>query len=215
MKICIISSGRCGSSSLFNCIDEHLPKFYYSSNEPFHKLKTLDEVNDVFLELNKKENVFIKTLIGQGSERFTIIDGELVNVDMIENVEFNDWLYNTFDKIILIDRRDDKLQLESMAYHAYLNNNFVWHRKKFYEIKKIPQTLLEFTQKNLLNIKNMMNYFGSKYQFKIYYYEDIFIYKNMEIINEIFDYLEIPPDKGVIEKYILSEKYKVRLNKMI
>jgi hypothetical protein len=37
----------------------------------------------------------------------------------------------------------------------------------------------------------------------------------MEIINEIFDYLEIPPDKGVIETFILSEKYKVRLNKMI
>jgi hypothetical protein len=213
MKICIIASGRCGSTSLFHCIDRHLPKFYYSAYEPFHKLKKIDDVHDIFLELNKKEGVFIKTLIGQGTERFNIKDGELINVDNVGNVEFNDWVYNTFDKIILLDRREEKLQLESMAYHAYLNEDLGWHRKKFYEIRMIPKTLLKSTKKNLLNTKNMLNDFGLKYGFKIYYYEDIFIDKNMAIINEIFDYLGIKPDKETIETYIVSEEYKVRLDK--
>ena len=35
----------------------------------------------------------------------------------------------------------------------------------------------------------------------------------MNIINEIFDYIGIAPNKEVIETYILSEEFKVRLDK--
>lgn len=208
-----MATGRCGSGSLFNCIDKHLPKFYYSMNEPFHKLNKMIDVNGIFLELNKKKNVFIKTLIGQGTERFTIKDGELIQTDINEKIEFNNWFYNTFDKIILLDRREERLQIESMAYHDYLNNDLVWSKKKYYEINKIPPTLLEHTKKTLEYTKNDLKNFGLKHNIKTYYYEDIFIDKNMDIINEIFDYIGIVPNKEVIETYILSEEFKVRLDK--
>ncbi len=208
-----MATGRCGSGSLFNCIDKHLPKFYYSMNEPFHKLNKMIDVNGIFLELNKKKNVFIKTLIGQGTERFTIKDSELIQTDINEKIEFNNWFYNTFDKIILLDRREERLQIESMAYHDYLNNDLVWSKKKYYEINKIPPTLLEHTKKTLEYTKNDLKNFGLKHNIKTYYYEDIFIDKNMDIINEIFDYIGIVPNKEVIETYILSEEFKVRLDK--
>jgi len=213
MKICIMATGRCGSGSLFNCIDKHLPKFYYSMNEPFHKLNKMIGVNGIFLELNKKKNVLIKTLIGQGTERFTIKDGELIQTDINEKLEFNNWFYNTFDKIILLDRREERLQIESMAYHDYLNNDLVWNKKKYYEINKIPPTLLEHTKKTLEYTKNDLKNFGLKHNIKTYYYEDIFIDKNINIINEIFDYIGIVPNKEVIETYIISEEFKVRLDK--
>jgi hypothetical protein len=213
MKICILATGRCGSTSLFHCIDKHLPKFYYSAYEPFHKLKKIIDINDFFLELNKKENVFIKTLIGQGSERFNINNGEPIYTDIVENIEFNSWIYNTFDKIILLDRREELLQIESIAYHTFLNNDLIWHRKKYYDVNKIPSATLKYTQEALLDNKNMLKDFGLKYQFKTYYYEDIFVDKNMKIINEIFNYLTIQPNKEMIETYILSDEYKVRLDK--
>ena len=115
MKICILASGRCGSSSLFECIDKHLPKFYYSISEPFHRLQKIKDLEEFFLNMGKEENVFIKTLLGQEFEN------SIVNID---------WFYNTFNKIILLDRRDQKLQAESMAYHLHLNDDLVWHKKK-------------------------------------------------------------------------------------
>ena len=121
--------------------------------------------------------------------------------------------YDDIDKIILLDRREERLQIESMAYHDYLNNDLVWNKKKYYEINKIPPTLLEHTKKTLEYTKNDLKNFGLKHNIKTYYYEDIFIDKNMNIINEIFDYIGIAPNKEVIETYILSEEFKVRLDK--
>lgn len=213
MKICILASGRCGSTSLFNCIDKHLPKYYYSIYEPFHRLKETSELDDFFLDMSKKENVFIKTLIGQGSERFGIDNDEAVYDGIVNIGKFIDWVYNTFNKIILLDRRDQKLQVESMAYHLHLNDDLSWHKKKYYEINKISPALLKQAEKALEHTKKNLAFFGLDHKIKTYYYEDIFVDKNMDIINEIFDYIGIEPNKEMIETYILSEEYKVRLDK--
>ena len=213
MKICIFASGRCGSTSLFHCIDKHLPKFYYSMYEPFHRLKKTSELDEFFLDLTKKENVFIKTLVGQGSERFDINNGEAIYNGIIDIEKLNNWVYNTFDKIILLDRRQEDLQLESMAYHLHLNDDLAWHKKKYYEINKISPILLEYAKKTLENTKKNLVSFGLEHKIKTYYYEDIFVDKNMNVINEIFDYIGIKPNKEMIETYILSEEFKVRLDK--
>ena len=206
-----MASGRCGSSSLFECIDKHLPKFYYSISEPFHKSNDISELDGFFLNMSKKENVFIKTLIGQGSERFYIDDGKII-YDVINDIEkLNNWIYSTFDKIILLDRKEQKLQLESMAFHLYLDDDRSWHKKKYYELNKIPSSLLKYTEKTLESTKNRLVNFALKHQIKMYYYEDIFVDKNMDVIGEIFDYIGVAPNKEMIETYILSEKYKIRL----
>ena len=123
------------------------------------------------------------------------------------------FIYNTFDKIILLDRRQEDLQLESMAYHLHLNDDLAWHEKKYYEINKISPILLEYAKKTLENTKKNLVIFGLEHKIKTYYYEDIFVDKNMNVINEIFDYIGIKPNKEMIETYILSEEFKVRLDK--
>lgn len=213
MKICILASGRCGSTSLFECIDKHLPKFYYSIYEPFHRLKETSELDSFFLDMSKKENVIIKTLMVQGTERFGIDDGKALHGGIVDIEKFNDWVYNTFDKIILLDRREQKLQVESMAYHLHLNDDLSWHKKKYYNINKISPSLLKYATKTLEHTKNKLVNFGIDYKIKIYYYEDIFVDKNMDVINEIFDYIGVKPNKEMIETYIFSEEYKVRLDK--
>jgi len=213
MKICILASGRCGSTSLFECIDKHLPKFYYSVYEPFHRLQERSDLDGFLLNMIKKENVFIKTLVGQGSERFGIDNGKAVYNGIVDIKKFIDWVYNTFNKIILLDRRDQKLQVESMAYHLHLNNDLGWHEKKYYEINKISPALLKQAEKTLEHTKKNLAIFGVEHKIKTYYYEDIFVDKNMDIINEIFNYIELVPNKEVIDTYIFSEEYKVRLDK--
>jgi hypothetical protein len=37
MKICIISTGRAGSTSLYHLIKKHLPIDYYTITEPWNK----------------------------------------------------------------------------------------------------------------------------------------------------------------------------------
>jgi len=213
MKICILTSGRCGSSSLFNCIDKHLPKFYHSISEPLHKLKDKSELNEFFLYVSKKDNIFIKAIVGQGSERFSVFEDKIMYGGTNHTEKINSWIYDTFDKIILLDRREKKLQIESMAYHLHLDKDSDWHKKKYYEINKISPSLLKYTENTLEHTKNNLAMFGLNYKIKTYYYEDIFIDKNMNVINEIFDYIGIKPNKEMIETYILSEEFKVRLDK--
>lgn len=112
MKICIITTGRAGSTSLYNLIEKHLPLNYYCRPEPFYGTsKHVDQK----LVIESEENVLIKTLIGQTQKNFNLEDMDV-------------WLFKNFDKIILLDRLDKQLQVESFSYHSYNKGN--WHEKK-------------------------------------------------------------------------------------
>ena len=148
----------------------------------------------------KNDNVFIKTLVGQLPEN--------------ENIKsFENWLFTFFNRIILLDRLDDTLQVESMTWHGSFNRGKSWHEKEFYDLDKISKDTID-EQKIILNDrKSIINDYSTIYKKKIYYYEDIFIYHNMNEINEIFDFLGLKLNEKYLVEYVISKEKKVRINK--
>lgn len=202
MKICLISTGRAGSTSLYQLIKSHLPNDYYTVVEPWNKgWKRNEELTGTELGMIlKNDNVFIKTIVDQLPEN--------------ENIKsFENWLFTFFDKIILLDRLDDTLQVESMTWHGSFNRGKSWHEKEFYDLAKIPKDTID-EQKIILNDrKSIINDYSTIYKKKIYYYEDIFIYHNMNEINEIFDFLGLKLNEKYLFEYVISKEKKVRINK--
>ena len=70
-----------------------------------------------------------------------------------------------------------------------------------------------------LNIENRIQIFESaanfliKYSksFPMFYYEDIFVEKNRDVINSLFEYINIEPIETFIQQHIISEDRKVRI----
>jgi hypothetical protein len=200
VKICILSVGRCGSTSLYNLIRRHLKSEYYFIAEPFNF--SFNRINDIeenqFDVISKKDNVLIKTLIGQ------IPNG-------INEEFYYDWIFTFFDKVIILDRLDIKLQSESFSYLIHKKSK-IWHRKQFYDLSTVPIELINEWEKRLKNFKEIINNLSVKHNKKVYSYEDIFIHNNMNIINEIFDYLEIKMVDKLVDFFLLSDEHKVRMN---
>jgi hypothetical protein len=200
MKICILSIGRCGSTSLYTAIVKHLTKHYYCIGEPFNdKINRIIKIDENQFDLiSKKENVLIKTILTHKPNE-------------MDYDTFNDWLFTFFDKIILLDRLDRKSQAESFSFLVHTENK-EWHKKQFYDMSLVPKDFIDEWDDRLSILKNKLGELSLKYNKKIYFYEDIFVNKNIEVINEIFNYLEIKMDENIINEFIISENRKVRLN---
>lgn len=200
MKICILSTGRSGSTSLYDAIKKHLNEDYYCISEPFNLIhnRMIKIEENQFDIISKKDNVLVKTIINQIPED--------KNEDLI-----NDWVFTFFDKVILLDRLDKESQVESFSFLMYTKNK-QWHKKQFYDMSLVPKEFIEEWDSRLVIIKNKLGELSLKHNKKIYNYEDIFVNKNMDVINEIFNYLKIKMDKNIINKFIVSEDCKVRLN---
>ncbi len=201
MKICILSTGRAGSTSLYNLLEKHLPSNYYCCLEPFNPGmdKHVDVNVNQKLVIESEENVLIKTLIGHTQE----------------NIELEDmyvWLFKNFDKIILLDRKDKQLQVESFSYQSYKNNGS-WHEKKRYRMEMVPKDIIDTNIKRLEYSTNKINELSKKYKKKIYYYEDIFLDNNIETINEIFNLINEKPNEELLNLWVLSDEKRVRLRK--
>ncbi len=200
MKICILSTGRAGSTSLYNLLEKHLPSNYYCCLEPFNPGmdKHVDVNINQKLVIESEENVLIKTLIGHTQEN-------------IELEDMHVWLFNNFDKMILLDRLDKQLQLESFSYQSYNKGN--WHEKKRYRMEMVPKDIIDTNIKRLEYSTNKINELSKKYKKKIYYYEDIFLDNNIETINEIFNLINEKPNEELLNLWVLSDEKRVRLRK--
>jgi hypothetical protein len=198
MKICILSTGRAGSTSLYNLLEKHLPSNYYCCLEPFNPGmdKHVDVNVNQKLVIESEENVLIKTLIGHTQEN-------------IELEDMHVWLFNNFDKMILLDRLDKQLQLESFSYQSYNKGN--WHEKKRYRMEMVPKDIIDTNIKRLEHSTNKINELSKRYNKKIYYYEDIFLDNNIETINEIFNLINETPNKELLNFWVISDKKRVRV----
>ncbi len=201
MKICILSTGRAGSTSLYNLLEKHLPSNYYCCLEPFNPGmdKHVDVNINQKLVIESEENVLIKTLIGHTQEN-------------IELEDMHVWLFKNIDKIILLDRKDKQLQVESFSYQSYKNNGS-WHEKKRYRMEMVPKDIIDTNIKRLEYSTNKINELSKKYKKKIYYYEDIFLDNNIETINEIFNLINEKPNEELLNLWVLSDEKRVRLRK--
>jgi hypothetical protein len=200
MKICILSTGRAGSTSLYNLLEKHLPSNYYCCLEPFNPgMDKHVNVNvNQKLVIESEENVLIKTLIGQTQKNIDLDDMHV-------------WLFENFDKIILLDRLDKQLQVESFSYQSYKNKGS-WHEKKRYQMEMVPKDIIDTNIKRLEYSTNKINELSKRYNKKIYYYEDIFLDNNIETISEIFNLINETPNEELINFWVISDKKKVRLS---
>jgi hypothetical protein len=192
MKICIISSiGRSGTTSLFDMMSLCLPRYYTCLNEPFFRHQRGQEMN--LIENNP--NVLVK---------------ELLNHTVNNGVFPYDWMYQTFDKIIVMERRNKWEQAESHAAHSYIGNNLkTWHNRKEYDLTNIPT---EYIKALADQSEDLMQY----HKGNIYYYEDVFMEHNLDLLMEIMNYVgitEVP--KKVLNDYFYSPQKKVRIIKTL
>ncbi len=197
MKICILSTGRSGSTSLYRALSKHLPTNYYCVLEPFNT-NANNSVNDQKSIIESKENVLIKTLI------------EHTQTD-VHIEEMHTWIFDHFDEVILLDRLDKQLQVESFSYQEY-RNDLRWHDKKRYRMELVPKEIIETNVKRLEKSTNKINELSQKYDKKIYYYEDVFLDNNMETINEIFNIIKQTPNQELLNSWVISDEKRVRLS---
>ena len=199
MRICIMSTGRCGSTSLYSLIGNHLPKDYYKEVEPFNPgiKRQQGFIADQKSVIESENNVLIKTLIGHTQ-------------DGIDVEDMYTWIFNFFDIVIILDRRDKRLQVESFSYQTY-KNDMRWHEKRRYEMRLVSEDILNHNTERLESTTKKLEELSAKYGKKIYYYEDIFIDNNMELINEIFDTIGQKPIHKFLDYWVISDEKRVRL----
>jgi hypothetical protein len=195
MKICILATGRCGSTSLYSCIKEHLNVEYTFLEEPFDRYKTTKK--GLTIDFNTP-NVLIKTLIGQiPNEK----DGMMVY----------EWIFQTFDKVILLDRKNKIEQVESFAFHTTNNIKDRHNRKRVYYFNSISDEVMDKWELDINIASEFLTTLSKENNKKIYYYEDLFVNKDQLIIDEIFKYLNLTPIKESIDRWIISDNKKVRI----
>jgi len=153
MRILIISLPRTGSSTLTN--KYRLNYNLKAIEEPF------SEPNDgkYSIEDISKNNLIVKTIIGQ--------------IPKNENNEIIFW-YNqslTFDKVILLSRKDLKACIESTSYLYYnairgfeYNESYEWHLTPNHEV----------ISKYIYKCESDLNKLSKLLNIDIIYYEDIY-----------------------------------------
>ena len=214
MRIAIVCNGRCGSTSLFQYINNCLliqHKKYNTFFEPFN-FKNKSIISDKHFKIDEivnKKNVLLKTFI----------DIEYYPYESFENSnDYWDWFYSFFDKIIILERKNKRLQSESFVYHIKLSKNRTvapgWFIPKYYDLTEDDESdVIELTK--YLESQSLVLQSISERGYPLFYYEDIFVDKNQEIINRLNEYCEIEYNQSCIDKWINSPYNKIRLDKKI
>lgn len=199
MKICIYAQGRSGSTSLYKLISNHFGDEYIKYDEPFNifsnKKLGLDDIH--ITDILSNTNIIIKTL------HYNTING-------LNEKEMPDFLFKHFDKIIFLIREDTISQSESYLYRTN-SNAYNWHTPEKYDLSIISEKELIEKNKEYINSNNFLISYCNEIEFPIYTYEDIFVKKNINSINQIFDYLGISLEHDLYSEWVLNPLKKERL----
>lgn len=213
MKIAIVCNGRSGSTSLtyfINCVSLSQNKKFSLFFEPFNyrnidkdiKLKTIDEIVN-------KNNVLLKTFIDNDNYPYQSFN----NMD-----EYWIWFFSYFDKIIVLERKDKRKQAESLVYHIKISQNRTitphWHTQKYYDLDETDENdiikLTKYLETEAFRLKEI-----SLKGYPIFTYEDLFVKKDINIINNLLNYLELEYNQKCVDDWINSPYKKVRLPQKI
>lgn len=213
MRIAIVCNGRSGSTSLFNLINCQLinsKKKYVTLFEPFNfnnidkdkKYKKIDFLLD-------KPNILMKTFIDEDNYPYESFD----NME-----EYWKWFYSFFDKVIVLERKNKRLQAESLVYHLKISENRTtspnWHKPKYYELNESDEETIEGITKHLESESRFLKSISNK-GYPLFYYEDIFVDRNNEVIKTLNEYCELGYCQKCIDEWVNSPYKKVRLDKKI
>jgi hypothetical protein len=181
---------RCGSTSILRYFKKIKPEFEII-NQPWSKaISELENRKQLkYSDIIKKNNIFVKSTINVIFElKFSILN-----------------IKNDFDKIIILDRKDTKEQLESYAW-AEKHKSFL-ESSKYLMDYNLDSNTYEICNNILLREKTKIEFLKKELNAKLFYYEDLY-YGNFD---KLFSYLEI----DYLEEYykmFLDIKNRYRLN---
>jgi hypothetical protein len=207
-KIAILARPRSGSTSLFRMIESQIGdegfKCFYEPYNPNNYVRYYREGFD-FDSLDpilKYDKLFIKTLFGCSQYPVKSVGKE--------ESGFNDWMSGFFNKVIVLDRRNKRLQAESLLVNLASGKD--WQTPKIYEIDKIEKERIEKEIDSFTYFSNNLKNLAEKEDWPMFYYEDLFVDHNFSEIERMFNYLELKIDDNKIQDFIISDKRKVRID---
>jgi hypothetical protein len=124
--------------------------------------------------------------------------------------EFINWMDRFFERVIVLDRRNKRLQAESLLVN--IDSKTGWDIPKVYEVDKIDARRIEKETNAFRHFSEKMKLIVEEKSWPIFYYEDLYVDHNMKEIKRMFDYLEIAMDDKKIYDFIISDKRKVRID---
>jgi hypothetical protein len=198
MKILLICFPRTGSTSIIEYYKYSNPTIKTFS-EPFNKNGR--EGYFAYNHVIQYENIFVKHIYRQMPPDLDVSHFDLYNK-----------FYEDFDKIVFLDRKDIKEQLESLSYSLTTN---IWHTSYVYNNTK-HNTFIDEELENMLFWKEHFHTLAKEKNAKVFYYEDIYFSKeNMQNF-----LLEIGSeyDASFYKKYLdSSNKYRIynKINSII
>jgi hypothetical protein len=206
MRIAILTSERTGSTTLFHLIRDHLKSIEYVCHcEPFnqflHKKLNRNGYETKFYE--DKNNVFIKTFISEIHRPNDFIG---------DDESYWDWFFKYFEKIIILDRKDKTLQSESFTYHAIKGKPNDWHKRQYYDFDGIEEGHVEY-RKNIFVEESKKLHEISDRGYPVVYFEDIYVNRDKTALKDILHYIGVDLNDTLYRRYILSDSFRVRLNK--
>jgi hypothetical protein len=207
-KIAILARPRTGSTSLYRMLESQLyPEGFKCFYEPYNPRNYVDYYRqgfdfDYIDPLLKFDKILIKTLFGCSQH-------PVKSLGLAEK-EFINWMDGFFEKVIVLDRRNKRLQAESLLVN--IDSKTGWDIPKVYEVDKIDARRIEKETNTFRHFSEKMKLIVEEKSWPIFYYEDLYVDHNMEEIKRMFDYLEIEMDDKKIYDFIISDKRKVRID---
>jgi hypothetical protein len=215
MKILLLGTPRSGSTSLVKFIDSHikLPN-YKMFIEPFNQTlypnKKYDKDRDTIVYLTKVQNILVKNLFLVGNDEYP--------KESFNNIyEYLEWCYSYFDKIIILDRKDKVAQSESFTINEtmFREKGIGWHTQKIYDLSKVEASYIRTMIDRYTKSSEILEKISHEKSYPVFYYEDIFINYNVEILKELMEYIDMELDMKIYSEYVLSPYRKVRLDNQI
>ena len=207
-KIAILARPRTGSTSLFRMLKSHLENDgFLCINEPFNPSLYVRYYRsgfdfDLIDPLLNQEKLLIKTLFGCSQYPVKSLG--------VEEKSFNDWMDGFFEKVIVLDRKNKNLQVESFLVNFMSGQP--WDVPKIYDISKIEKGRIESEIVNFDHFSSSMKKIAEEKSWPMFYYEDLFVDHNMEEIKRMFDYIGLEMDEKKVYDFIISDAMKVRID---
>ena len=186
MKIILIYTPRCGSTSILKYFEKLKPE-YKCYNEPWFDWM-VDNVHKSKIDYSNiasQEDVFVKSALKTLS----------VPIETI---------VNDFDKVIFLLRKNKKEQVESSIL-AHNESSFTNYKKRKYNISSITNEELELIGDRYDYLNNTLTQWSIDFSKPLFYYEDLYYGSFDALFNE----LDLEYNEEVFNQFLnTSNRYR-------
>jgi hypothetical protein len=213
MKIQLIGTPRSGTTSLSRLIYHHLEENgYVKFLEPFNPnfynwFESLGYKFDSYEPIQNIDNLFVKNILLSNAITYP-------TKQFNSNEDHIEFTSTFFDKIIILDRKNKVEQSESFVINETQQKltGIGWHVPKVYRTDNLNMNFFNDMFKMLKESEDILHEFSKKYEYPLFYYEDIFIDYNMEELKRLFDYIGIEMKIDLVNEFVFNKERRVRID---